>query len=353
MSAHTVKCIIWDLDNTIWDGILLEGDTVQLKPGMTELLATLDRRGILHSIASKNDHDLAMAQLEAFGIAEYFLYPQISWNAKSLSVERIQNSLNIAYDTLLFIDDQPFERDEVASVHPDVCCIDSRFYADLIEDARLKPRYITEDSRRRRQLYRADIARREEQETFAGPQAAFLRQLSMVLDIAEATESDLARAEELTFRTNQLNATGKTYTVEGLQALMQDPEYKLIVCELTDKYGSYGKIGLAVVAIDDSQWTLELMLFSCRVLSAGVGGIFLTYLRETARSHGVGLKAAFRDTGRNRMMRITYMVAGFKDESPPSDDGVLLLQNDLTEIPPLPDYVDIRYRVDWNKTIAG
>ena len=115
MKDPTIKCVIWDLDNTIWDGTLLEDSSVSLKPRIGEVLEELDRRGILHSIASRNDYDQAMAKLQEFGIADYFLYPEIRWDAKSLSVRLIQEHLNIAYDTLLFIDDQPFERDDEAT----------------------------------------------------------------------------------------------------------------------------------------------------------------------------------------------------------------------------------------------
>lgn len=94
---------MWDLDNTIWDGILLESDDVQLKPGIKEIIETLDSRGILHSIASKNEYDLAMSKLKEFGLDDYFLYPEIHWDAKSISLERIQKNINIGMDTILLL----------------------------------------------------------------------------------------------------------------------------------------------------------------------------------------------------------------------------------------------------------
>ena len=346
MPESGVKCVVWDLDNTVWDGILLEDHSVELKPDVPEVLKELDRRGILHSIASRNEYDDAMKKLQEFGIAEYFLYPEISWNAKSESIRKIKENINIGYDAILFLDDQPFERDEVASAHEDVWCLDSRHYLDLLNHPRLNPKYITRDSALRRRMYLDDIARNREQESFVGPRESFLRQLDMVFEITEAKESDLIRAEELTYRTNQLNATGETYTVESLEALRTDSSSKILICELTDKYGSYGKIGLALVERGLDTWKLKLLLFSCRVLSTGVGSIFLTYLRHRAREHGVRLVADFRDTGRNRMMRAAYMVAGFS-ETKKLDNGLVLLENDLEDIPPLPDYLEIIVNVDW------
>jgi len=348
ISRPKVKCVVWDLDNTIWDGTLLEDEKVTLKPRMRELLETLDRRGILHSIASRNDRDLAMEKLREFGIAEYFLYPEIRWDAKSVSLSKIQKNLNIGYDTLLFVDDQPFDRDEVTSVHKDVWCLDSRYYLEIVEHSRLRPKYVTSDSVLRRRMYIDDITRRNEEEAFVGPKESFLRQLNMVFEISDAQETDLMRAEELTYRTNQLNATGKRYSVESLDLMLREPRFKILVCELRDKYGSYGKIGLALIERLPDTWILKLLLFSCRVLSAGVGGVLLAYLRNTARDHRVRLLAEFRDTGHNRLMRVTYMVSGFAEHAQNSE-GLTILENDLTDIPPLPDFLDIRVNVNWRE----
>jgi FkbH-like protein len=347
MSNANVKCVVWDLDNTIWEGILLEDASVRLKPRVREVLDTLDRRGILHSIASRNDHDMAMAKLREFGVADYFLYPEIRWDAKSVSLRNIQKNLNIGYDTILFLDDQPFDRDEVSSVHSEVWCLDSRHYIETLQHPRLNPSHVSVDAASRRRMYLDDIARRKEQEAFVGPKESFLRQLNMVFDIAEAQEADLVRAEELTYRTNQLNATGVKYTVQSLDAMRRDGRYKILVCELQDKYGSYGKIGLALVELRPGAWNLKLLLFSCRVLSAGVGGVLLTYLRNAAKDHHVRLLADFRDTGHNRMMRASYMVAGFAEQTQ-HDYGFVVLENDLTDVPPLPTFLDIRSNVNWS-----
>ena len=109
----TVKCVVWDLDNTVWEGVLLEGDDLKLRNDVVAIIKTLDDRGILNAIASRNEFDPAMAQLEAFGIDHYFIYPQINWNPKSESVAQIAKDINIGINTLAFVDDQPFEREEV------------------------------------------------------------------------------------------------------------------------------------------------------------------------------------------------------------------------------------------------
>ena len=100
-SSKEIKCVVWDLDNTLWEGTLLEDEEVRLKPEIEVLLDELDGRGILHSIASKNDRDLAMGKLREFNLEQYFLYPEIHWNPKSTSIARIQKNLNIGIDTIL------------------------------------------------------------------------------------------------------------------------------------------------------------------------------------------------------------------------------------------------------------
>ena len=161
-----IKCVVWDLDNTLWNGILLEGDDLKLKPGIVNVIEELDQRGILHSIASKGVHEDAIRKLKEFKLEKFFLYPEINWNAKSQSIAKIQNKLNIGMDTLMFIDDQPFERDEVKSKHPAVTCIDADEYLNLISNPQLNPKFITQDSAKRRLMYVEDQRRKTAENDF-------------------------------------------------------------------------------------------------------------------------------------------------------------------------------------------
>jgi FkbH-like protein len=340
-STKEVKCVIWDLDNTLWDGILVESKEVLLKPGIKEILKTLDERGILHSISSKNNYEDAMAKLKEFGIDDYFLYPGINWGAKSIAIAKIRENLNFAMDTIVFIDDQPFEREEVKSVHPDITCIDAEEYSKLTKMPRLNPRFITQDSGRRRKMYQDDIKRRVEEENFEGPSETFLASLDMHFQIHDALEEDLKRAEELTVRTNQLNATGKTYDYDELNEFRLSDTHKLLVCELTDKYGSYGKIGLALIEMKEDHWHLKLLLMSCRVMARGVGTVLMSHIMQEAKAAGKKLLADFKKTGRNRMMYVSYKFSNFKEISS-DEEGNIVFENDLSMIQPFPPYIDIK-----------
>jgi FkbH-like protein len=341
-ASKDVKCVIWDLDNTLWDGVVLESPDVRLKPHIREIIEVLDHRGILHSIASKNDHDLAMGKLRAFGLDDYFLAPEIGWNAKSVSIRRIAETLNLGPDSFLFVDDQPFELAEVGASLPEVRCLDAALYRDLPAFPALEPRFITVDSARRRIMYREQLVREESEEAWQGPHEDFLASLGIVLTVTHATPDDLRRAEELTIRTNQLNATGRTYSHDDLQALLESPDHELLICELTDRFGCHGKIGLALLQHDADAVRLRLLLMSCRVMSHGAGSALLSLIMRRVKASGRKLLADFVDTGRNRMMLITYRFAGFQT-SEKRPDGSMVLAHDLADVPPLASYIDVRF----------
>lgn len=329
------------MDHTLWKGTLSENDQVELKEKIRDIIIKLDARGILHSIVSKNRYVDAMKKLEEFKMDQYFVYPQISWDAKSYGVDKIQKKLNIGMDTIVFIDDQLFELDEVKSVHSEITCINASEYKTLLTHPRLIPQFITEDSKRRRFMYLENFKREEAETAYQGPQKEFLLSLNMRLIISQAKEEDLKRAEELTIRTNQLNSTGKCYSYRELEVCRRSSNYKLYVCELIDKYGSYGKIGLALIEVNESQWFLKLLLMSCRVMSRGVGTVLLSYIMMQAKQEEKKLLANFRITERNKMMYITYIFSNFKERSN-DGKGNIVFENDLSVIQDYPDYIDVK-----------
>jgi FkbH-like protein len=337
--GRKVKCLVWDLDNTLWNGVLLEDGNVTLRDGAEALIRELDRRGILQSVASRNDHDLAMAKLREFGLDEIFIYPQIGWNAKSASVKAIAETICIGTDTLAFIDDQPFERDEVSHVLPEVLCIDAADLDRVIDMPAMMPRFVTAESQDRRRMYKADIERKQAEEAFQGAQDEFLATLQMSLTIAPARYEDLRRAEELTLRTNQLNTTGYTYSFEDLDRFRTSDRHHLWVAGLEDRYGAYGKIGLALVEADADVWMIRLLLMSCRVMNRGVGSVFINHIRNRAREARVRLMAEMVPNDRNRMMYMTYKFNHFREVE--KRDDLIVFENDLSKVQAFPGYLDL------------
>ncbi len=341
MAEKKIKCLVWDLDNTLWDGTLLEGDTLTLKPGVRELLETLDERGILLSIASRNHEQDALDRLQDFGLAPLFLVPQISWGDKSASIRRIAEALNLGLDSFAYIDDSDFERAEVAAALPEVLVLEDTQYLSLLSDARFVPRFITDDSRRRREMYREDLSRRVAEQDFSGDNADFLSTLDMHLRIAPVTEQDLMRAEELTVRTHQLNSTGVTYSYEQLRDFIGSDRHVFVIVSLKDRFGDYGKIGLALAEKLPNGLHLRLLLMSCRVMTRGVGTAVLTHFVRLCAAEGCPLYADFISTERNRIMYITYKLAGFVELEEEDDEGRVLFVNDCREAPPYPPYFHV------------
>ncbi|MFF4364444.1 HAD-IIIC family phosphatase [Streptomyces sp. NPDC001604] len=309
-----VKCLVWDLDNTLWQGTLLEDPEVELFEQTRDVIAALDSRGILQSISSKNDHDLAWERLEKLGLTEYFLHPQINWGRKSDSVVEIAKQLNFALGAVAFIDDQPAERAEVQFRAPEVRCYTAEQLTELLELPEFSPAVVTEDARRRREMYQAGFRRDAEKESFNGPDEEFLRSLDLVMTVKRADGEDLSRVEELTLRTSQMNATGVHYSDETLRGLLTDPQHEVLTVSLTDRFGPHGAVGVILLEYGEAVWRLKLLATSCRVVTFGAGAVLLNWLVGQAARNGVHLAADFRRTNRNRMMDIAYRFAGFTEE---------------------------------------
>jgi methoxymalonate biosynthesis protein len=339
-SVETIKCLVWDLDNTLWQGVLLEDGEVRLTDDVRRVIEGLDERGILQSVASRNDHDHAWPWLEKLGLADYFVLPRIGWSAKSAAVADVIERLGFAEDTIAFIDDQPAERAEVASRLPAVRLYPAGTAAGLLDRPEFTPATVTGDSRRRREMYQAKFARDKARDDYAGPDENFLRSLELVVEIRRAAAADLARAGELTLRTSQMNATGVHYSDPALRALLDDPAHEVLVVTMTDRFGPHGAVGIVLLERHAAAWHLKLLATSCRVVAFGAGAALLNWLSGQAATAGVHLLADFRHTHRNRMMEVAYRFAGFDDAAcdcraglGPAEDGVHRLHLTPSRLP--------------------
>lgn len=311
---NTVKCLVWDLDNTLWKGVLLEDGEVHLREEIRRVIVGLDERGILQAVASRNDHDHAWEWVEKLGIAEYIVLPQIGWGPKSAAVRAIAEKLQFALGTVAFIDDTAMERAEVTHHLPEVRCYPAEMAERLLELPEFTPAMVTADSRRRRHMYQASVARETARSEFTGADEEFLRSAGLRMRIRRAEETDLARVEELTLRTSQMNATGVHYSDETLRGLLSDADHEVLVVSMTDRFGPHGAVGIVLLETRPAVWHLKLLATSCRVVAFGAGAVLLNWLTDQAARAGVNLVADFRRTDRNRMMEVAYRFAGFTDE---------------------------------------
>lgn len=333
------KMIVWDLDDTLWKGVLLEDGLEQLvlNEQAVHAIRELDQRGILHSVASKNTEDDALAALRHFQLEKYFLYPQIHWEPKTGSIRRIAKQMNLGLDSLMFIDDSAFERAQVGEAIPEVMVLADSVIPELLA----RPEFdvpVTADSRRRREYYRGQLRREIAQDSAGDDYQAFLRHCEITLSIARLTRDSLERAYELAQRTNQMNFSGNRYSMAALQALANDPQRECMVLQCKDRFGEYGIIGFCVYEPGDARM-LDLM-FSCRIQSKNVDVAFLDWLSRRAADAGhAALSANYRPSPRNRPASRVFETLGFACIE--DSDGVQLLQRSLAELPPADDVVVI------------
>jgi FkbH-like protein len=338
-SLPKIKCVVWDLDNTLWTGILAEdgAERLVLKEGVRDIIQELDRRGILQSVASKNNHDEAIEVLKSMNLEEYFLFPQISWSPKSQAIPNIAQSLNIGVNTLLFVDDSEFEREEIRASSPALRVFDALEYKKLLDMPELNVP-VTEESVHRRKMYRVENERRAIAQGFGEDYIAFLRNCRITITLRSMDEENMERVHELTQRTNQMNFSGNRYDRAKLAEILRNRFLDTYVIRCEDRFGSYGVVGFAIV--DHREPRLTDLMFSCRIQSKRVEHAFLSYAIEkyAARGHGY-FYADYRKTPRNAPSGQVFEDMGFKEKA--VVDGVSQLVVERTSAAPADGIIQI------------
>ena len=330
--SRKIKTLVWDLDNTLWEGTLIEDGlkNLRLKSGVKEILSELDQRGILLSIASKNNYNEAIAALEHFGLSDLFLYPQITWGPKGQAVKRIADRFNIGIDTVAFIDDSPFERAEVAAVCPEVLRLDANDYKNIIylqEFDAIK----TKESAQRRKYYQGQVIREEFQSKFDGQYFDFLQSCEIEFLVKKFSEDNIERVYELTQRTNQMNFSGNRYTKCQLKEMLISSNLLCLVLNCSDKFSTYGTIGFSVIRKQEPRM-IDLM-FSCRVQSKRVEHAFLTYVLNQFKEMGESkFFVDYRKTERNEPSGRVFQDFGFDNIR--KRNGILELEFSLNKTIP-------------------
>lgn len=323
--AAKAKVVVWDLDHTIWDGILVEDgpEGVVVKPGIREMIEALDARGILQSVASKNNHDEAIAALAHHGLLEFMLAPQISWGPKSLALARIAETLNLGLDSFVFIDDQPFERGEVSEAHQSVTVLAETEALTLLD----RPQFdvpVTAESKGRRALYAVEAQRALAAQSTSGDMDQFLRSCNLVLTLARLSPEDSERVYELSQRTNQLNIAATRYSRDDVAAMMSDPsggEAWTLRC--ADRFGDYGLIGFAYG--NPKTGHIRDFFMSCRVQRKRVEAAFFAWLAARFAVAGAeALSISYQKAARNGPALDLFLGLGFTLDATDDSHGQLL-----------------------------
>jgi FkbH-like protein len=315
--SRKIKCVVVDLDDTLWSGVLREDGPagVIVRHQVLRALKYLVRRGVVLAVVSKND-PVEVEHLEPLlgqHIMDATVAIELGWGPKSEAIKRIAEQLNIGLDAFAFFDDSPRERAEVEMNAPEVLVLpDSALLAALSMGEFQAGPTLTEEAANRASSYKAQSQRVAAADASSPEQ--FLASLDLRLDLHRAKPEELARVAELIGRTNQLNATLARTGLPELQRYLTAPaELDVRVAYLSDRFGDYGLIGVAVIERDGNDFRLRELAFSCRAMGRNVETAMLTYLGRALRGAGDGtaLVVDFLPTERNGELRKILEGAGF------------------------------------------
>ena len=328
---NKIKCIVCDLDNTLWPGIAaetgfswMEKDITSrwLCEGVHEALRIMKSRGVLLATSSKNTEEVTLkAWKEAadrfLGLSilspDDFVLHKISWSRKSQAIAEVAQSIGIGLDSILFIDDNPVEREEVRQSLPQVQIFDGdmvNLREFLISHPGLDVNSWTQEAGQRTEMTRAQLQREEARKSTVGEEE-FLKSLNIQMNIEKVVDdSHMDRIIELVQRTNQFNTTQKRYDAATIVAMISDPEMAMYTFSVSDKFTAYGTVGFVLL----KSGSVELFVMSCRVLGLNVAVPFLvSCLKHSGqinqKPRGINISP------RNEPCRDLFTKAGFKKKS--------------------------------------
>ncbi|MCL1947572.1 MAG: HAD-IIIC family phosphatase [Chitinivibrionia bacterium] len=322
------KCIALDLDNTLWHGILGEDDIKMGEdyPGAAyrffqNYLLKLSRAGIILAVCSKNN------EAEAFDVIQNhpdmilkkdtFSAYRINWNNKVDNIREIAEELNIGLDSMVFIDDNPAERELVKQALPEVCVPEFPakpylypvFIKQLTDDYFSAYKLTQEDFDKNRH-YKKNAERNVYKKQFTDMDS-YLRGLEIKLTIEKLNEFNKARFAQMTQKTNQFNLTTKRYTEAQIRTFA-DNGGLVLGLRVKDKFGDGGIGGLAIITIDGQKAYMDTFLLSCRILGRGIECIFIKYVLTKLKKMGIAyVKAAYIKTQKNEQVEKFYDSVGF------------------------------------------
>ena len=330
------KCIVLDLDNTLWGGIIGEDGFDGIKLGDDPIgrayvefqnnLLALNQRGVLLAINSKNNFDEVIQVIKEHPNMilkeDNFACVRINWNDKLANMKEISDELNIGLDSMVFVDDDPINIEYVRSNLPEVVSI--QMPADNCHNnaSNLKSMTaifdmlkLTDEDKARNTMY-LEQRKRAEFKTQVGNLENFLKQMNISVNIKNADDFTIPRISQLTLKTNQFNLTTRRYQEEDIRKFSQDSK-KIVECaQIKDKFGDNGITAAYIVNKDnEQQWTIDTFLLSCRVIGRGVEDGILSHIIEKARKDGISqVRGEYIKTEKNQPAENLFVDFGFKKE---------------------------------------
>lgn len=322
------KCVVLDLDNTLWGGVLGEDGISGIKIGgdypgkafafFQKSLLQLSKAGVILTVCSKNNEADVLEAWEKnpFMVLkkENFAAYRINWTDKATNIRELATELNIGLDSFVFVDDNPTERELIKQMLPMVSVPDfpaqpyelPMFFKKMVDDY-FKVYSITDEDKKKTEQYKANAARAQAQQSFTDF-GAFLESLDIQITIEAANEFNIPRIAQMTQKTNQFNLTTKRYTDADVRRFV-DEGWKILCISVADKFGDNGITG--AIMVNDNE--IDSLLLSCRILGKGIEKAFLKRVLLLLKESGIdSVKAAYLPTLKNGQVADFYDRCGFK-----------------------------------------
>lgn len=338
------KAFVLDLDNTLWGGIVGDDGPENLEIGQETSMGQVYQEfqgylkehkkiGVLLNVDSKNEQENALAGLkhpEGILKPEDFIVIKANWLPKSQNLIEIASELNIGRDALVFVDDNPAEREIIRQHVPETAVPEmtdgdqvnpDQFIRILDKNAYFEVVTLSEDDKHRNEMYKANAMRKEQEESF-GNYSDFLKSLEMEAVIRGFEPVYYSRIAQLTNKSNQFNLTTKRMTQAEVEQMAQDPGYITLYGKLKDKFGDNGVVSLVIGKKNGDTLELILWLMSCRVLKRDMEQAMLDTLVWQSRESGIRkLHGYYYKTAKNAMVKDFYGAMGFQKLSEKEGDS--------------------------------
>ena len=348
------RCIVLDLDNTLWGGVIGEDGFSGIKLGsdpqgkayveFQKFLKSMNQRGILLAINSKNNPEDALKVIHEHPDMvlreENFSCMKINWNDKVSNMIEISNELNFGLENFVFFDDDPVNQEFVRTNLPQVSTIelpkDPSQFAMILQNLKFFDVFrITNEDSKRNQMYLEQKERKEFEKTVTNIDD-FLKQLELHVSIKQATKFTIPRISQLTMKTNQFNLTTKRYHEEDIKKFSEDPNFFLGCAQVIDKFGDNGISSVFIVNKQNPKvWILDTFLLSCRVMGREIEKAILHYIVSKAKEKGVeAIRANYIPTQKNKPIETLLPNCGFEQDG---DSWIIKPKTDFK----FPDYIKL------------
>lgn len=330
----TRRCIVLDLDNTLWGGVVGEDgfDGIRLGKGppgnayveFQKILLSLQKRGVLLAINSKNNPEDALKVInehpDMILRREHFTCLKINWNDKVSNMKEISKEINFGLDYMVFFDDDPVNREFIQNNLPQVLTVelpkDPAQYAKILQNMKeFNTLNITNEDIKRGTMY-IQQQKRKELENSSIDLEGFLKNLNLKISILPADKFTIPRISQLTLKTNQFNLTTKRYQEEEIRMFSKDNQMIVGCAQVEDKFGDNGITSVFIIKNEKpEEWTLDTFLLSCRVMGREVEKGILDYIIKKAKENKIKrIKAEYIPTQKNKPIEDFLQNCGFKKE---------------------------------------